>query len=179
MGSILKVHIFLYILKFSHWSGCILQLFMDYRHETFSYSLAVFQKIKSNNFLYNYLLLSLLYFSLVLDWNAVQSFSSIRAALILWSHNSWLSLVNADSTPELAGISLLSVHRGFHSHLGFSCMRVFAWKDLAAQSRGYLDYPRWSTSIPRRTSTSLPCCTGSALSLTRLWWRSLYNYLVS
>lgn len=93
------------------------------------------------------------------------NYSHLSRAVILWSHNSPLSHANLDSTPELAGIPLLLIHRGFQSHLGFT-MKVFAWKVLAAYSSGYFDYPSWSTSIPRRTSSSVPCCSCPALSLT-------------
>lgn len=48
-----------------------------------------------------------------------------RTVVILWSRNSPLSLINVDGTPELAGISLLLIYRGFQSHLRFSSMKVF------------------------------------------------------
>lgn len=139
---------------------------MDYRPETFPYSFS-FPKDKNKEFSVQ-LLASKPSFFLAWCWIEMWCDHShlSRTVVILWSRNSPLSLINVDGTPELAGISLLLIYRGFQSHLRFSSMKVYGWKVLAAYSSGYFGYPSWITSIPRRTSSSVPCCLCPALSLT-------------
>lgn len=69
--------------------------------------------------------------------------SSSRILGAVRSLDPWspLNPIDVDSTSELAGIFLLLIHSGFQPRLGFSSMKVFARKVVAAEGGGYLGYP--------------------------------------